>query len=87
MKVDRSEEFAPVKNANGTEEVVDSPAQAKRMVMELNKRWLQNMETSANLEKASVEVDVMLSYAGEGKGFEAAVLNLQGDLEGDIYIK
>lgn len=57
------------------------------MVMELNKRWLQNMETSANLEKASVEVDVMLSYAGEGKGFEAAVLNLQGDLEGDIYIK
>jgi UDP-N-acetylglucosamine pyrophosphorylase len=40
LKVDRFSEFAPVKNADGETEVADSPAQAKRMYLELCRRWV-----------------------------------------------
>ena len=38
LEVDRSAQFAPVKNANGAK--ADTPATAKAAVLGLHKRWL-----------------------------------------------
>jgi len=47
MKVDRTDEFAPVKNANGPadkESVADSPAQAKELLMAQHGKWIKNVD-------------------------------------------
>lgn len=60
MKVARDEEFAPVKNAEG----VDSPQSARELIFAQGKRWLA--KAGIDVGDRQVEVDVLLSYEGEG---------------------
>jgi len=60
MRVKREEEFAPVKNAEG----VDSPQSARELVFAQSRRWLA--KAGIDVGDRPVEVDVLLSYEGEG---------------------
>lgn len=68
LDVERSEEFAPVKNESGS--ATDSPDTARTMLSQLAQKWM--MHAGATLvgqhEDASAvcEISPMTSYAGEG---------------------
>jgi UDP-N-acetylglucosamine/UDP-N-acetylgalactosamine diphosphorylase len=63
LEVDRSEEFAPVKNRDGQ----DSPASARAMILDLHKQWAAKSGISPeDLARAEFEVSPRTSYAGEG---------------------
>lgn len=67
LSVDRNEEFGPVKNANGASS--DTPDIAKQLFLEQHKRWIDKALDEGNKDKfsgKSPEVDLLLSYAGEG---------------------
>eukprot|EP00796_Vickermania_ingenoplastis_P008419 gene8419-5899_t len=78
LQVDRSEEFAPIKNADSA--ATDTPATAARHMQQLHSKWAQNVleplrETDPGartalerLQKGEVRVEVsaLVSYKGEG---------------------
>ncbi len=65
LEVDRAEEFAPVKNPPTAG--VDSPATARRLILDLHRRWARAAGLSGQeLEGLEVEVSPLTSYAGEG---------------------
>lgn len=65
LEVDRSEEFAPIKNAPGS--AADTPESARALVSALHHRWLQAAGASiTGPPDARVEVHPLVSYAGEG---------------------
>ena len=67
MEVDRSEEFAPIKNAPGA--TTDTPEIARQLMSSLHRRWLlQAGATIEGADDARVEVHPLVSYAGEGLG-------------------
>ncbi|CAD7948034.1 unnamed protein product [Amoebophrya sp. A120] len=59
LECKRDEEFAPIKNAEGT----DSPATAWDMISKLHKSWV---EAAGGKCEGSVEVSPLVSYSGEG---------------------
>ncbi|TNV79192.1 hypothetical protein FGO68_gene5121 [Halteria grandinella] len=61
LKVSREDEFGPVKNAEG----VDSPQTARDLIFGQGQRWLSKAGATV-AEGVKVELDVMLSYEGEG---------------------
>lgn len=61
---ERSEEFAPLKNAPGAP--ADSPEYCVRMVSDLHRRWLVSAGAQVADEKEPIEISPELSYAGEG---------------------
>jgi UDP-N-acetylglucosamine/UDP-N-acetylgalactosamine diphosphorylase len=62
LNVDRSEEFAPVKNRDGA----DSPATARTLIQDLHRRWaLATGIPAESLQGVDVEVSPLTSYAGE----------------------
>mmetsp|Transcript_4877 Transcript_4877/g.10949 ORF Transcript_4877/g.10949 Transcript_4877/m.10949 type:complete len:267 (-) Transcript_4877:117-917(-) len=65
VDVERSEEFAPVKNAPGSPS--DTPATARMMISKLSQRWVQDAggNLTGNLDSIC-EVSPLTSYAGEG---------------------
>ena len=72
MTVDRASEFAPVKNANGSENeppVADSPEMTRQMILAEHTRWLETCEDKGLRidpdTKGNIEVSFLLSYAGE----------------------
>lgn len=59
LTVLRNEEFAPVKNSEGT----DSPESARKMILNLHKKWLE--KAGFNYITNSTEVNTKISYKGE----------------------
>ncbi|RZC45400.1 hypothetical protein C5167_038340 [Papaver somniferum] len=68
FEVIRDEEFAPVKNANGTS-AVDTPDSARLLVLRLHSRWVVAaggfLTHSIPLYATGVEISPLCSYAGE----------------------
>ncbi|WP_141499604.1 UTP--glucose-1-phosphate uridylyltransferase [Paenibacillus luteus] len=73
LKVERHEEFAPVKNKAG----VDSPGSARRLVLSLHRKWL--IEAGVPPEKLKgrdIELSPLQSYGGEdlsSEGWESGM--------------
>ena len=72
--VDRAQHFGPVKNANDPENprLVDTPAVAQAMIHAEHKAWVEKILEEDFLNKfpnplINIEVDLMLSYQGEGE--------------------
>jgi len=68
LEVNRSEEFAPVKNAPN-EDKPDSPETARAAVLKLHKGWIEAAGGVVKISKGSpdgLEVSPLLSYGGEG---------------------
>ena len=62
MEVIREEEFAPVKNAPGSEN--DSPDTARQAVMNLHRKWIEAQGGIVDGE-GGIEISPLISYAGE----------------------
>lgn len=66
VEVRRTEEFAPVKNADGPGKT-DCPATARNVLMILHRKWVE--DAGGKVEGGvggGVEVSPLASYAGEG---------------------
>ncbi|KAL7131333.1 hypothetical protein ABFS83_13G190300 [Erythranthe nasuta] len=67
FEVSREEEFAPVKNASGSQ--YDTPDSARLLVLRLHARWVTNaggfLTHSVPLYSTGVEVSPLCSYGGE----------------------
>lgn len=63
VRVDREEEFAPVKNSASP----DSPGEARELVLNLHRKWFEKLGAPENLIKGrEIEVSPLTSYDGEG---------------------
>ena len=77
LLVDRAENFGPVKNANDPQNpgLADTPFVAKEMMCTSHKKWVEKIldsdfQTKFPNPSIKIEVDLMLSYQGEGELFE-----------------
>ena len=82
LKVSREEEFAPVKNANPKDSSLgaDTPRSAKHLLLSQHNRWVQAClpnERRQRFADMDTEVDLLLSYEGEGQAFYDTVQNLK----------
>lgn len=70
MKVDREQEFAPIKNAEGSEE--DSPNTARFLIADMSCKWIEDnggnisVCSDSNYNNPMIEFDIMLTLEGEG---------------------
>ena len=76
LKVQREDEFAPVKNSEPPDGSTgtDSPSSARRLLLNQHNRWVQKRCPRGKneiFENIKTEVDFLLSYEGEGMEFEA----------------
>ena len=80
LLVDRAQHFGPVKNANDPENprLVDTPLVAQQMIYADHKNWVEKILEGDFFTKfpnplINIEVDLMLSYQGEGELFAQIV--------------
>ena len=65
QEISRADEFAPVKNPST--ESTDTPATARRLILNLHRRWAASAGfTPEELKGLEVEVSPLTSFAGEG---------------------
>ncbi|KAK9823478.1 hypothetical protein WJX72_003019 [[Myrmecia] bisecta] len=67
LEVRRDEEFAPVKNAPGSE--TDAPETARKAILDLHTRWVKAAGGGIRIDRGAaqgVEVCPLVSYQGEG---------------------
>eukprot|EP00761_Pharyngomonas_kirbyi_P014415 gb/GECH01014445.1/.p1 GENE.gb/GECH01014445.1/~~gb/GECH01014445.1/.p1 ORF type:complete len:490 (+),score=123.45 gb/GECH01014445.1/:1-1470(+) len=84
LQVDRTSEFAPVKNAPGSKK--DSPDTARALLSSLHKSFLTEAgaQISSSSNDALCEVSPLLSYKGEGlEHFKGKKITLPCNLEKD----
>ena len=67
LKVQREDEFAPVKNANGA--ATDTPDIAKKLIYGQHRKWIESMSQSALkdelLKNEELEMNIIQVYQGE----------------------
>jgi UDP-N-acetylglucosamine/UDP-N-acetylgalactosamine diphosphorylase len=84
FEVERSAEFAPVKNASGPG-VTDSPATARAALLALHRQWVEaaggTLASSEGFEEVGIEVAPAVSYGGEGLDTLCAGKQLQAGTE------
>ncbi|DBA82806.1 hypothetical protein WJX77_012241 [Trebouxia sp. C0004] len=81
MEVARASEFAPVKNAPGS--ASDSPDTARKAIMSLHQRWVEEAGGSvSSLE--GIEVSPLMSYGGEGLDQLCKGKTFQSSLDGTL---
>ena len=86
LLIDRDDEFAPVKNAEGA----DSPASARQLLSDCHQRWLEAAGEVALAEGQRIEISGR--FAGSQHSFagnwDQRVSRVEGDyyLEGDVVL-
>ena len=81
LEVKREEEFAPVKNAAGS----DSPASARELILNMHRSWAMNMGLSeVEIGDGKVEISPLISYAGEGIALQS--IRMGRNKEGDFLV-
>jgi UDP-N-acetylglucosamine/UDP-N-acetylgalactosamine diphosphorylase len=66
VEVRRTEEFTPVKNADGPGQT-DCPATARSLIMSLHRKWVEDAGGKVEGDlRDGLEVSPLASYAGEG---------------------
>lgn len=76
--MNRNDEFAPVKNANGAAN--DTPEIARKMVLDQHSAWVSK---AAQKEIKNVEVDLMMTYSGDNERFRKYVQDVFKNEEND----
>ena len=80
--IDRDDEFAPVKNAEGT----DSPASARQLMSDCHRRWLEAAGVEVALGDGQL-IEISPRFAGSPQSFAGRWDKRLERVEGDYYLE
>ena len=80
--IDRNDEFAPVKNAEGT----DSPASARQLMSNCHQQWLEDAGVEVALSEGQL-IEISPRFAGSQVSFQERWDKRLERIEGDYYLE